>query len=102
MATLYITEFVDCPRDGQGRALGQFANQPPIAEQTVAIAVGSNQSAQFNSATKFVRVHADVICSIEFGTNPAATATKARMAAGQTEYFGVNANATKIAVIQNS
>jgi hypothetical protein len=46
-------------------------------------------------------VHTDAICSISFGSNPTATATKARMAAGQTEYYAVNAS-DKVAVITNT
>jgi hypothetical protein len=34
-------------------------------------------------------LHTDSICSISFGTNPTATTSTARMAAGQTEYHGV-------------
>jgi len=52
----------------------------------VAIGAGSVQSSAFNAKTRFVRLHADAICSIEFGTNPTAAATTARMAAGQTEF----------------
>ena len=104
MATLYITEFA-C----QGRDLAGYINQnggaqqPPLAEQTVAIGASSAASAAFNAKTTIVRVHADSICSISFGAAPTAAATNARMAAGQTEYFCVPANSgLKIAVITNT
>lgn len=75
---------------------------PAVAEQTVAIGGASAQSAAFNAATKIIRVHTDAICSIKVGgTNPTATATTMRMAAGQVEYFGV-APGDKIAVITNT
>lgn len=99
MAVLYITEFA-APAVVSGK-VAPVGAQPPIAEQTVAIGAGSVQSAAFNAATRFVRLHTDAICSISFGSNPTATATKARMAAGQTEYYGVNAS-DKVAVITNT
>jgi hypothetical protein len=58
-------------------------------------------SAPFDPRTKFIRVHTDAICSIAIGVNPTAVATEMRMAANQTEYFGVGAN-SKIAVITNT
>jgi hypothetical protein len=101
MAVLYISEFSRVYAAGEQSA--SFAVQPPIAEQTVAIGAGSVASASFNAATTFVRLHTDAICSIEFGAAPTATATKARMAAGTTEYFAVAANSNqKVAVITNS
>ena len=104
MATLYVTEYAGlAPAVG-----GQYAQSPqesPVAEQTVAIAAGSAQSAAFNAKTKLVRLHTDVICSIEFGTNPTVSATTARMVANQTEYHGVPNNTGtlfKVAVITNT
>lgn len=97
MATLYIAEFRQVGDLGRIQA----PEQPPYAEQTVAIGVGSVQSSAFNTATKFIRVHTDAICSIKIGSNPTATATTARMAAGQTEYFTVLAG-HKLAVIVNT
>lgn len=102
MAVLYITEFADFAITGSGHS-GQVGAQPPMAEQTVAIGVGSAQSSAFNNNTKLVRLHTDAICSVEFGTNPTASATKARMAANQTEYFTVPGGGTyKVAVITNT
>lgn len=101
MATLYITEF-----NFMGQAPNsapQMAQEPPLAEQTVAIGVSSTPSSNFQTGTRFVRIHTDSICSIAFGTNPTATALKARLAANQTEYYGVpEGGSYKIAVITNS
>lgn len=96
MAVLFIAEFTD-------HAFSRIpvAPMPPLAEQTVAIGGASTQSSAFSSSTKVVRVHADAICSIAIGSNPTATATKLRMDAGQTEYFGVTPG-DKIAVISNT
>lgn len=112
MATLYITEFQAIGyAGGPTWAAGtngptQAAQQPAVANQTVAIGGASVASAAFNAATTLVRLHTDSICSIAFTlpgstTDPVATATSARMAANQTEYFGV-VPGTKVAVITNT
>lgn len=99
MAVLFITEYAKlAPVSGKSVSV---ALAPPIAEQTVAIGGSSVQSSAVNTATRYVRLHTDAVCSVAFGTNPTATATTMRLAAGQTEYFGV-APSTKIAVITNS
>lgn len=104
MAVLYVTEFAK-----QGRDLAGYLNQngsaeqPPVAEQTVAIGAGSTASAAFNASTAIVRLHADAICSVAFGAAPTASATTMRLAAGQTEYFAVvPGSAFKVAVITNT
>lgn len=102
MATLYIAEIVDVALSRHGSP-PELAQVPPVAEQTVAIGGSSTQSSAFGSTTRVVRVHVDSICSIAFGTNPTATTSTMRMAAGQTEYFAVPVGQSyKIAVIQNT
>ena len=102
MATLYVTEFQGQGMDQNARSIPITA-QTPTAEQTVAIGGSSTQSSAFNNATNIVRLHTDAICSVEFGTNPTATTSKARMAANQTEYFFIPVNqAYKVAVITNT
>lgn len=101
MATLYIGEF--CAIGGGGNFPIAGAQQPPIVEQTVAIGGASVQSSAFNAKTTLLRIHCDVVCSILFGTNPTATAAKARLGANQTEYFSVPAGLSyKVAVITNT
>lgn len=99
MATLFVAEFSKLFTEANGP--GQMGQCPPIAQQTVAIGVTTASSSAFNNATRCIRVHTDAICSIAFGAAPTATATTMRMAANQTEYFGVQAG-DKIAVITNS
>ena len=100
MAVLYIAEY-----DRQCVDYIQLAvpapQEPSITDQTVAIGGASVQSAAFNAKTKFVRLHTDAICSVVFGANPTAVATVKRMAAGQTEFFGVRPG-DKVAVITNT
>lgn len=99
MAVLYVTEFADVGTHMLG--VIPVANYPEKANQTVAIAGASAQSAAFNADTRFIRLHTDAVCSIEINVNPTATTVMARLAADQTEYFAVQAG-HKVAVIANT
>jgi hypothetical protein len=93
MATLYITEYDNIAI--MPNTMGQVPEEPPIAEQTVAITSGSIQSAAFHPKTRCVRLHCDAICSVLFGfviNNPTVTTGSGRMVAGQTEFRGVPEN----------
>ena len=94
MAKVYVTEFAAIDLN--------VSREPPLAEQTVAIGGGSVQcSNAFHASTRVIRVHTDAICSIALSGNPTATANTRRLAANQTEYFGVEGG-QKIAVITNT
>lgn len=113
MATLYISEYRQlasvpsatnfAPQAGQG---GQ---EPSLVDQTVNIAASSTASNPFGGYTSLVRIHCDAICSIVFSTPaqmatntiPTAAATNKRLAANQTEYFGV-LPMQRVAVIVNT
>jgi hypothetical protein len=102
MAKVFITEYARQARDASGFIM-VVADEPPVANQTVNIGGSSAQSSAFNALTRFVRVNTDAVCSIEFGTDPTATANTRRMAANTTEYFGVPLGGNyKIAVITNT
>lgn len=92
MAFLYITEFAELAIGPAGR-VGQIAQQPELANQAIVNTGATTQSAAFNAKTRYVRLHTDSLCAVEFGTNPTAVAAgasgTARMAANQTEYYGV-------------
>lgn len=99
MAKLFIREYVDMPQ--QTGVLLQIGNEPAVVNQTP-VAVGAEaKSAAFNTKTRFVRLHTDAICSVAFGTVPTATTDDARMAANQTEFFGVRGG-DKVSVIANT
>lgn len=101
IAVLYITEYADVGVSA-GRAI-QAPAEPNLAEQTVAIGGASAQSAAFNAKTRVVMLHTDAICSIKFGTNPTATTSTARMAAGETRFYMVPKDESyKVAVITNT
>lgn len=102
MPTLYLTEFYHNDRS-MGIAAAPAAQQPPVAEQVVAIGGGSVQSAAFDARTNLVCVSVDAACSIKFGTDPAATATTARLPADAVIYYAVPVGQSyKIAVIANT
>lgn len=98
MAVLYIAEYAELARAEPG--MGQIAQAPPVAEQTVAIGAGSVSSLAFNASTRFIRLSTDAICSISIDFNPTATTVKGRMPADAVEYFGVKPG-MKTAVISN-
>lgn len=101
MAVLYITEYAELAIGPAGR-VGQMPMEPPVAEQTVAIGTVQSSNA-FNAKTRFVRLHCDAICSVEFGTAPTASVTTGRMAANQTEYRAVPVGQSyKVSVITNT
>jgi hypothetical protein len=89
MAIVDISEYTRLGRDSQNNVI-QTGPEPARVYQQVAIAAGSTQSAAFDSATRFVRVHTDAVVRLIFGANPTAAAgTSFRMAAGATEFFEV-------------
>lgn len=99
MATLYITEYASTGLNNENT----MCQEPQVLSQTVAIGAGSAQSSALKNNTSRVRLHADAVCSVLFGTNPTAAATDRRMAAGQTEYFKVTpGSGLKIATITNT
>jgi hypothetical protein len=96
MALLYISEFSALAQGG-----GQQAASVPamVTQAPIAIGASSVQSVAFSSSTRFVRLHSDVAAQVEFGVNPTAVLNVSmRLAANQTEYFGVN-RGDKVAVI---
>jgi hypothetical protein len=99
MATLYISEYSTLYV--VGGLEGQMPRTPPIAQQNITIGGVSVQSAPFNVATKLIRLHTDVVCSIAIGGNPTATVANARFAANQTEFWGCNPG-DRVAVISNT
>ena len=99
---LFITEFSTSGGNERG-GLNPIAMTPSLVDQVVAIGAASAQSALLNVQCSFVRLTTDTNCSVKFGTNPTASATTMRMAAGTVEYFGVPPGGTlRVAVIANT
>lgn len=102
MAVLFITEFSNRGIDMNGAAT-HVQSVPEKANQVVAIGAASVQSAAMNAKTSMVRLCADAPCSVQFGTNPTATATMMRLPANVPEYLAIPAGKNyKIAVITNT
>lgn len=105
MAVLYVREYVGLGRDLMGQVI-QTGLEPAQSnggtDRTAIISGVLLMSLTPN--TKFIRVHADAVCSIFIGTTTATTATKvnARMAANSTEYFALDAYQSYLSVIVNT
>jgi hypothetical protein len=81
-----------------GRETANTVEQTPVTISGV-----TTQSSTFAATTRLVRIHTDSICSISLGVNPTASVNTRRLAANQTEYFGVPVGGSyKVAVISNS
>jgi hypothetical protein len=103
MAKLYVTEYSDIAQTVRGSAPVGQENADVVEQTPVVIGGGSLASAAFAATTTYVRLHADAICSVAFGTGPTATANSRRMGADTTEYFGVpKGSSYKVAVISNT
>ena len=95
-ATLYISEYKNYP------GIYQAPLAPEITHQTLAVGGSSAQSNAFNAQTQLVELVCDTTCSVQIGgTNPTATTTSHRMAAGVPEFWIVQPG-DKVAVIANS
>lgn len=106
-ATMYVTEYVGLAIVQIAGANAQVPQEPPLAEQAIAISATSAQSAALNAATTLVRIHIDGAgpAAVKIGLNPTATVASGgvgsgRFAANQTEYRAVIAGqGTKVAGI---
>lgn len=95
--TLYVTEYAEVLKIDGPLAI---AREPAIVNAQKL--TPPTNSAPFNAATRFVRLHTDAICSVLFSTaGTAATTSNSRLAQNQTEYFAVNAGDV-VSVIVNT
>lgn len=102
MARLTIQEYDDAAIGAMGWPI-PVGNEPALVSQAFSYTGTSAQSAAFNASTKIIRVNTDGICNLKFGSSPTAlvkgnAAGGCRLAADQTEYFGV-AGGDKVAAI---
>lgn len=100
MAKLYISEYTNLASYLGTANSVQAAGEPTTAVQVLDFSGGAVSSEAFNAQTRFVRLHTDAICSLRFDGS-AATISYPRMAADQTEYFGVRGG-SKLSVIANT
>jgi hypothetical protein len=99
MAFAYLAEFPDL-RINQGTP-SPGVEMPPIASSTVAIGAGSVQSAAHNTKCRLLGISTDAVCSVEFGTNPTATASSFRLPANSISFWRVQPG-NRVAVITNT
>ena len=89
---LDITEYANLALDARGNVI-PAGQEPSTTNQQLAIGGTSTPSLDFGGTTRFVRLHTDAACRVEFaknpGTNPTASAASMRLPAGATEFFGV-------------
>lgn len=88
---LFITEFAQTSLDAQGRQVPS-ARMPFLRTTSVAVSGSSAASPVLLPETTLVRLHAVVNCCVALNTAGTAATTDMRLAAGQTEYVGVNPN----------
>jgi hypothetical protein len=100
MAIVDISEYKELARDNAGTLIAA-GKEPSTVNQQVPVTGASLQSQPLLDTTRFVRVHTDTACRVEFGGSPVASASSKRMAAGQTEFFGVTPG-MRVAVIQST
>jgi hypothetical protein len=94
MSTLDVSEHA-------GTGSGQVLSEPCLAEQQLAIGSASVVSSPFAEHTKLIRIHCDSPCRIAIGKTPTAGPTNKRLAANQTEVFGVHPG-HRLAVIETA
>lgn len=88
MAVVDITQYSHLAADESGKQI-PVGREPSISNIQIAVTGSSAQTAAMHDNCRLVRVHTDVAIRVAFGSNPTAAATSMRLAAGQTEYFGV-------------
>lgn len=99
---LYISEYSRIGQDGRS-PLANAPEEPVLADQVRSVSGTSAQSAAFNAETNFVELHASEILSVAFGTNPTATTSNMRMAAGDRVLRAVpKGKSYKVAAIANT
>ncbi len=99
MATVYITEFGNAGSASGNLPIALF---PALGEQTITLLSSASTACTsgFGTASVMIRVHTDTNCFIALSSSPTATTASARLAANQTEYFGINSNGNlKLAAI---
>lgn len=100
MSSIYITEYASLARDAQGNVIAA-GQEPAAVEQKKTVSGTSAQSDAFGGTTRFVQISVDGITSLQFGTNPTATTSMQRLAAGEKVFYGVRPD-LKVAFITNT
>ncbi len=86
MSELIVTGYEYKATDAKGREV-EAGEEPATEVQNQTVGVAAVSFTAFNARTRFVRLHAEAACHISFTGTAAGEITK--LAAGQTEFFGL-------------
>lgn len=101
MASLYVAEFDRLASAASTVLDAPVFPYPPLAEQKVTFTGTAGASAAFSTATRFIQISSDGICSVAVGDNPTATTSNTRLVAGQLICIGVKPG-DKISAVTNT
>lgn len=98
VSKLYVSEYSGTQFQG-----GNVTSPPQelSTDQVVDFSGGVTASAAFKNNTNLIRLQSDSICSFAFGTAPVATTSNKRLAAGISEFYGVQPG-WKVSAITNT
>lgn len=106
MAKVYVSGYTELAADRNGNKMSA-PKHPPVFESVIDTTSGVVNTSNLPDTVTIVRIHTDGIVNVS--VKPSATAATStaehscRMAAGQTEYFGVNAGAGyRVSAITNT
>jgi hypothetical protein len=100
MAIVDVTEYSNLAMDSTGGAV-PAGLEPSTRNQQLSPDDGVVVSQPLRETTRFVRIHTDSVIRVKFGAGDEADETCMRMAAGQTEFFGLRAGQLTVSVISS-
>jgi hypothetical protein len=89
VADLYIEEYSNVGSGAGSYFAGGVPPAPTVADQKIAIAGASAQSAPFNAKTRMIVITADGACHYKIGLDPTASATTNLLPANTPRPIGV-------------
>src|SRR5688500_3558794 len=98
MSTVWIEEYSALGTDQHGRTISAPSAPSLVANQAITLSGSSQQSAAFNAATQYIRIHSDAACNYAVGSNPTASSSTSHLPSGVIIDLVVTAG-NKIAVI---
>lgn len=96
MSVMTVTEYAGLAYAQIGGTVAQVPQEPPLAEQAIAITGSSTQTAAFNAATTIIRINIDgtAAAAVTIGTNPTAAVPSGGLGSGR-----ISANATEFRAV---
>lgn len=100
MAKLYISEYFALKRV-EGAGVAQLVDEDSFIQTQVADFTSGHAEKTLDARTTIVRLCADAVCSLAYGTAPVATTNDKRLPADTLEYLGVRGSRV-ISVVANT